>query len=127
MGTVDSSRFTAIGQEYKGKSFGLRVTAGAGCGFDPTDNTATVTFNGTADTSGNYFAVTPTSDGAKGVAISLRDKSGASIAPGAASADYDLNDTGTTDMIFNAYYRSILATVDAGAASADVQFIVAIN
>jgi len=127
MGTVDASRFTAIGQEYRGKSFGLRVTAGDGCGFDPADNTAAVTFNGTADTSGDYFAVTPTADGAKGASISLRDHTGASIKPGAASADYDLNDTGTTDMIFNAYYRSTAATVTAGAASADVQFIVAIN
>ncbi|BCX68053.1 MULTISPECIES: fimbrial protein [Pseudomonas] len=127
MGSIEASRFTAIGQEYSGKSFGLRVKGGAGCNLNPADNTAAVTFNGTADTSGNYFAVTPTNDGAKGVVIVLKDKTGTPIAPGAASADYDLNDTGETDMIFNAYYRSTAATVTAGAASADVQFIVAIN
>ncbi|MNR33279.1 fimbrial-like adhesin protein SfmF [compost metagenome] len=71
--------------------------------------------------------VTPGLDGAKGVVISLRDKHGASIAPGTASADYDLNDSGSTDMEFIAYYRSTAAAVDAGAASADVQFVVAIN
>lgn len=119
MGSVEASRFTAIGQEYSGKRFGLRVSAGAGCGFDPSGNTAAVTFNGTADASGNYFAVTPTADGAKNVVIVLKVKTGA------ASTDYDLNDTGSTDMLFDAYYRSTAAT--AGTASADVQFIVAIN
>lgn len=125
MGSVEASRFTAIGQEYSGKRFGLRVTAGAGCGFDPSGNTAAVTFNGTADASGNYLAVTPTADGAKNVVIVLKDKTGAPIAPGAASTDYDLNDTGSTDTLFDACYRSTAAT--AGTASADVQFIVAIN
>ncbi|WP_460123378.1 fimbrial protein [Pseudomonas sp. S2_C03] len=126
MGTIEASRFTAIGQEFKGKSFGLRVTAGAGCGFNPADNVAKVVFNGNADSSGDYFAVTPTSDGAKNVVISLHDISGP-LKPGTESAEYALNDTGSTDMIFNAYYRSTAATVTAGTASADIQFIVAIN
>ncbi|VVO42893.1 fimbrial protein [Pseudomonas fluorescens] len=126
MGSVDASRFTAVGQEYTGKSFALRVSGAPGCGVTPS-STAKVTFNGTADPTGNYFAVTPTADGAKGVVIALRDKSAASIAPGSASVDYDLNDSGSTDMVFNAYYRSTALTVTAGAASADVQFIVAIN
>lgn len=127
MGTIEASRFTATGQEYSGKSFALRVGNSAGCSLNPADNKATVTFNGTADTTGDYFAVTPTADGAKGVVIVLKDNSGKPIAPGATSAEYDLNDTGTTDMMFNAYYRSTLPAVTAGAASADVQFIVAIN
>jgi len=127
MGTVEATRFKNIGEEFRGKSFGLRVTAGTGCGFDPTDNTAIVTFNGTGDGSGDYFAVGDTPDDAKGVSISLRDRTGKSIKPGAASAEYDLNDTGTTDMIFNAYYRATAIPVTAGAASADVHFIVAIN
>lgn len=127
MGTLHVSRFTAIGQEHRGKGFGLRATASAACGFKPADNVGTVTFNGTADPSGDYFAVSPTADGAKGVVIVLRDKTGASVAPGATSAEYDLASTGSTDMMFNAYYRSTAATVTAGPASANVQFIVAIN
>ena len=126
MGSIEASRFTGSGQEYGGKRFALRVKGGAGCGIGP-NSTAEVTFNGTADASGDYFAVTPTADGAKGVAIVLKDKTGTSIAPGTASIPYDLNTTGATDMLFNAYYRSTAATVTAGAASADVQFIVAIN
>lgn len=122
MGTLAASQFTGLGQEYSGKRFGLRVADGAACSL--TSNEATVTFSGTADTSGDYFAVTPTQDGAKGIAIVLRDHTGSIVKPGAASAAYPLNDTGVTDMIFNAYYRSTAAAVTAGAASADVQFTV---
>ncbi|WP_223463091.1 MULTISPECIES: fimbrial protein [unclassified Pseudomonas] len=128
MGSIEASRFTAVDQEYRGKSFALRVSGGPGCGLKPADNTAKVTFNGTAHADdSDYFAVTSTPDGAGGVAISLRDRSGASIAPGTSSVDYDLADTGSTDMVFNAYYRSITLPVTAGAASADVPFIVTIN
>lgn len=126
MGSIDASRFTAVGQEYGGKRFALRVKGGSGCILTPT-STASVTFNGSADATGTYFAVTPTADGAKGVAITLKDKSGAAISPGGTSVDYDLDDTNPTDMLFNAYYRSIALPVTAGAASADVQFVVAIN
>jgi major type 1 subunit fimbrin (pilin)/fimbrial protein len=125
MGTVEASRFTAIGEEYSGKRFALRVSDPVGCGLTG-PAVAKVTFNGTADTSGDYFAVTPTADGATGVAIVIKDQTGTAIKPGGESAEYALDPTLPTDMIFNAYYRSTAATVTAGAASADVQFIVAI-
>ncbi|WP_248797034.1 fimbrial protein [Pseudomonas sp. MWU13-2105] len=130
MGSVDASRFTAPGQEYRGKSFVLRVKDSATCGG--TANTAEVTFNGVADSSGNYFSVGPDNDTsvAKGVAIVIRDKTGDSIAPGDTSAEYDLNATGPTDMLFNAYYRRTApatGSVQPGSASADVLFVVAVN
>jgi len=123
MGSIEAGRFTAIGQEYSGKAFVLRVKGGAGC----TGSTASVQFNGATDASGDYFAVTPTQDGAKGVVINIKDRKGTALKPGADSPDYDLNATGSTDLLFNAYYRSTAAAVTAGVASADVQFIVAIN
>jgi type 1 fimbria pilin len=126
MGEIAASRFTAAGQELGGSPFDLRVEGGAGCGITPTSK-AKVTFNGTPDPTGSYFAVTPTSDGAKGVVIVLKDKNGTPVAPGSASAEYDLNDTGFTDLRFNPYYRSTAATVTTGPASADVQFVVDIN
>jgi type 1 fimbria pilin len=86
-----------------------------------------VTFSGAADTSGSYFAVTPTADGAKGVAIALRDREGLLLANGVESKEYDLNADRPTDLRFNATYRSTLATVVAGVASADIQFSVAVN
>ena len=126
MGSIDASRFTATGQELSGNSFTLRVKDGAACGI-VAGNKGSVTFNGTPDSSGSYFAVTPGADGAKNLAIVLRDKSGASIAPGSASAEYDLNVTGPTDMAFNAYYRSTAASVIAGVASARIDFVVDIR
>jgi major type 1 subunit fimbrin (pilin)/fimbrial protein len=126
MGSIDVKRFTAIGQEHDGKQFALRIPDRAGCSLTGTG--AKVTFNGTADTTApEYFAVTPTADGAKNVVIVLRDRTGASIDPGSASATYPLNASGKTDMVFNAYYRSTAVPVVAGAASADVHFIVDIN
>ncbi|MCS3467225.1 type 1 fimbria pilin [Pseudomonas sp. JUb42] len=127
MGTIEASRFTAIGQEYSGKSFALRLTDNGNCGLTGTNDVAKVTFNGAADTSGTYFAVTPTADGAGGVVITLKDKTGVNVAPGTESADYALIENGVTDMLFNAYYRSTAATVTPGTASADVQFVVAVN
>nr|WP_256672799.1 fimbrial protein [Pseudomonas sp. v388] len=127
MGTIEATRFSAIGQEYSGKSFALRISDPSTCGLTGTGDVAKVTFNGVADTSGDYFAVTPTAEGATGVVIVLKDKSGAAIKPGAESVAYDVHPTDPTDMVFNAYYRSTAATVTAGTASADVQFIVAIN
>lgn len=127
MGTIESSRFTAIGQEYNGKSFALRVSDPGNCSLNEDGNVAKVTFNGTADNTGKYFAVSPTSDGARGVSIVIRDRTGASIDPGTQSATYDIDPEAPTDMVFNAYYRSIAAAVTPGAASADVQFIVAFN
>lgn len=126
MGSVEAGRFTATGQEHGGKGFALRVPDSAGCLITPTSK-ASVTFNGTADSTGNYFAVTPTADGAKNVVIVLKDKTGSPVAPNSASAEYDLNDTGPTDLRFDAYYRSTAASVSAGVASADVQFVVDIN
>lgn len=127
MGSIDAKRFTAIGQEYSGKAFALRVTDTGTCGMTGVDDVAKVTFNGNADTSGSYFAVTPTADGARGVVINIKDKTGTSLAPGDASAEYEVIENGVTDMVFNAYYRSTSATVTPGTASADVHFVVAIN
>lgn len=128
MGSIEASRFTGADQELSGKSFALRVNDDGSCGLTAGGpNAAKVTFIGDADSSGDYFGVTPTVDGAKGVAIVIKDQTGASIKPGDSSAPYTLVEGGVTDMVFNAYYRSTLPTVQAGAASADVQFVVAIN
>lgn len=128
MVNVEASRFTAVGQEYGGKGFALRVHGGSGCVLDPSNpNVAKVTFSGTPDASGDYFAVTPTSNGAKGVVIALRDSIGNLMKNGVESADYPINADRPTDLRFNATYRSTLAAVVAGTASAGIQFSVAVN
>ncbi|MCW8275002.1 type 1 fimbrial protein [Pseudomonas sp. PCH199] len=128
MTSVEASRFTAVGQEYGGKGFVLRVKGGAGCVLDPANpNVAKVTFNGNTDPSGDYFSVTPGTAGAKGVAIALRDGAGKLLSSGKESDEYPLYGDRPTDLRFDATYRSILATVVAGVASADIQFSVAVN
>lgn len=127
MTSVEASRFTAAGQEYGGKGFVLRVKGGTGCVLNPSGNVAKVTFSGNTDPSGDYFAVTPSADGAKNVAIALRDNTGALLSPGTESKEYDLNATLPTDLRFNATYRSLMPSVIAGVASADIQFSVAVN
>jgi len=118
MGSVEASRFTATGQEYGGKGFALRVTPG---------DTAKVTFTGTADPSGDYYAFKPTTDAAKGVVAVIKDKSGANVVNGSESAEYALSDIDPTDLRFDVYYRSTAAIVTPGPAEADVAFVVAIN
>lgn len=121
---VDVSRFTEIGQEYGGKIFDLRVHGGTGCALDPNNpNVATVTFSGRPDPSNNYFAVSE----AQGVAIALRDDGNKLLTPGSESDEYPIKADTYTDLRFYATYRSILASVTAGAASADIQFSVAVN
>ncbi|MCF5470584.1 fimbrial protein [Pseudomonas syringae] len=127
MGSVDASRFTGIGQEYSGKTFVLRLNDKGNCNLTGTHDVARVTFNGVGDSSGKYFGITPGNDGAKGVAIVIKDHTGTLVPPGAPSAKYPLITNSVNDMVFNAYYRSTATTVTAGTASADVQFVVAVN
>jgi type 1 fimbria pilin len=123
MGSVDASHFTQVGDELLGKDFVLRVKGGSGCVIAP-GQTATTTFNGAADSSGDYFAVAPTPGHAMGVSIAIRDKSGAAIAPGTSSVAYNLVAGGETDMLFHARYRSTAATVTPEPASAHIMFLV---
>lgn len=121
---VDVNRFTDTGQEYGGKVFDLRIHGGTGCALDPVNpNVATVTFSGRPDVSNNYFAVSE----AQGVAIALRDNGNKLLTPGSESDEYPINADTHTDLRFYATYRSISMPVSAGAASADIQFSVAVN
>ncbi|MBF4557648.1 type 1 fimbrial protein [Pseudomonas sp. p50] len=123
MGTVDARHFGAIGSELPGKGFIMRID-GTTCPIVK-DDVAKVTFTGSADGSGNYFAVKP--GGASGVSIALKDRTTNNLAPGAPSAEYSLIPGVINDMRFDALYRKTETSVTAGAASADIQFVVDIN
>lgn len=128
MGTISPSRFTQVGQEYPGNDFVLRVPTDAGCNLDPDNpNTGTVTFTGTADTSGDYYATKNFTGAATGVAIVIKDNTGAAVKNGTASNTYPLSATVASDMKFDAYYRSTAAIVTPGPADADIAFLVTIN
>lgn len=126
MGTVEASRFTGTGQEHGGKGFALRVTPGTGGCIILPGALAKVTFSGTADPTGDYYAFKPTADAAKGVVAVIKDNSGTNLSNGAESAEYALHETDPTDLRFDVYYRSTAAAVTAGPAEADVAFVVAI-
>ncbi|MFP3514890.1 fimbrial protein [Pseudomonas sp. SIMBA_077] len=126
MTPVHASTFTAAGQEYAGKSFILRVKDGATCNVPEDGGTGTVTFSGKSETA-DSFAIIGGDDAAKGVAIAIRDATGTAIGSGVASAPYPLAEIGSSDMHFDAYYRSTTATVIAGSASAAISYLVTIN
>lgn len=131
MGSPHTGDFAAIGDEAGGRSFAMRVPGGAGCDPDPENpNTATVTFTGVqggAGADGSLYAIKTTGGAAEGVAVAIKDRSGALVKNGEASAAYPLNDTGSSELFFTAVYKSTAAAVTAGAADADVAFVVTIN
>lgn len=125
---VEASRFTDVNQDRGGKAFALRLSPDAGCALDPANpNTATVTFSGVADPSGEHYAIRDSGDPAKGVAIVIKDKKGNIVKNGMASSPFNLSTSSPTDMEFDAYYRSIAIPVTAGTASANIAFLVTIN
>jgi len=129
MGAPLVADFGAVGSEAGGRSFALRVKGQ--CGLTPDDpNYATVTFTGVQGGTGadnSLFAIKGGTGTAKGVGVALKDNKGAQVRNGEASAQYPLNNPGASDLFFTATYRSTVAAVTAGAADADVAFVVNIN
>lgn len=125
---VEASRFTAVNQDRGGKTFSLRLSPDAGCALDPTNpNTATVTFRGLVDLTGDHYAIKDSGDPAKGVVIVIKNKLGEIVKNGVESSPFDLSATSKTDMEFEAFYRSSSLPVSAGTASANIGFVVKIN
>lgn len=123
MGALPKSAFGGgTGVDVNQKRFELIVPDKAGCAS--LGDEVHVTFSGPANgTDGNYFAVTGANP-APGVALGLKDWSDAVVAPGSASTPQPLQATGETRLPFTAYYRSV-GPVDAGDASANINFTVA--
>lgn len=125
MGNVNVSQFKATGDEAATRAFGMRITPGSGCVVGA--GTANVTFTGGyggAGTGGALYALAP--DGAKNLALTIKDDTGTPVANGTSSKDYTVDAVKETTMIFSAAYKSIGNTVTGGAANTDVQFLVEI-
>jgi len=125
MGNVNASQFKTTGDEAGSRAFGMRITPGGGCTV--TAGTANVTFTGGyggAGTGGALYALAP--DGAKNLALTIKDDTGTPVANGTPSKDYEVDDTTETTMIFSAAYKSTDNDVIGGAANTDVQFLVEI-
>lgn len=127
MGEVDVSAFTSVGAQGGGRGFQMRITPGSSCVMDPAKLNATVTFTSVQGGGGDHYGVKPVLGAAKGVAVAIKDLSGALIPSGSTSAIYPLSETDPTLMYFVASYISTQAVVSAGPADADVSFSVTIN
>lgn len=123
MGNVNAAQFETVGAEAASRPFAMRVTPGSGCTV--TTGKGSVTFTGAyggAGTGNALYAMQP--GGATGVALTIKDDTGAPVVNGTLSKEYDLDDTNPTDMLFSAAYRSVDAAVTAGQANTDIQFVV---
>ncbi|TLP61069.1 MULTISPECIES: fimbrial protein [Pseudomonas] len=122
MGNVPASKFEAIGTEFGSRAFSMRVTPGTNC--DTTGKKGVVTFTGAygaAGAGGDLHALEPGST--DGLALAIKDITGALIANGSDSKDYDLDETDPTDMQFSAHYRSTAASVAPGPANTDLAYV----
>lgn len=127
MGEVDASAFTSVGTQAGGRGFQMRITPSSNCVMDPDKLNATVTLTSVQGGGGDYYGVKPVSGAATGVAVAIKDFTGALVPSGSTSAIYPLSATEPTLMYFVASYISTQATVSAGPADADVNFSVDIN
>ncbi|NIE73830.1 type 1 fimbrial protein [Pantoea sp. Tr-811] len=124
LGNYATKAFPTVGTETKEVAFGLRVTPDASCVIAP-GTEATVKFDALAGVEGtDMYALNR--GGATGLGLLIKDDTGATIDPNTESKKYALAENTPTEMRFFANYKSSAATVGAGMAEADVNFVVAL-
>ncbi|APC14458.1 hypothetical protein BLL42_01420 [Pseudomonas frederiksbergensis] len=127
LGWVDSSAFKGVNTVAGERSFQMRVTPGSACVLDPLKLDATVTFNSVYGGGGDHYGLKPNGSPARGVAVAIKDVSGAFIKNGDTSVVYKLDATDPTLMDFSAMYIATAATVTPGPADSDVEFTLSLN
>lgn len=127
LGWVDSSAFKGVNSIAGERSFQMRVTPGSNCVLDPTKLNATVTFNSVYGGGGDHYGLKPLGTPATGVAVAIKDVTGAFIKNGDTSTVYQLDENNPTLMDFSAMYIATAPTVGAGPADSDVEFTLNIN
>ncbi|HDJ1439260.1 TPA: fimbrial protein [Serratia rubidaea] len=124
LGTVASTAFSAAGDKASPTRFTINLGS---CPASVT--TASVKFDGTADSANNDLlqldaSADPTAD-ASGVGIEIADDAGTAIPLFSSSKEYPIDAASSSaSMTFVARYVSTAATVNAGAANATSQFTV---
>lgn len=132
MGEAMAGNFDRAGIEVNHRDFIIKVDDPDQCpGWNAGgNNVAKVRFFGLAGgaESNQLFALKPASTLATGVALGIKDATGAPVGHGALSSDYPLiGGNGAEDLRFTAFYKSTAATVGAGQADADVSVELSIN
>lgn len=127
LGWVDTSDFKGVNTTAGERAFQMRLTPSTTCALDPTKLNATFTFNSVYGGGGDHYGLKPTGNPATGVAVAIKDLSGAFIKNGDKSAVYKLDEKEPTLMDFTAMYIATAPSVTAGPADADVEFTLEIN
>ncbi|MDR6714635.1 major type 1 subunit fimbrin (pilin) [Pseudomonas hunanensis] len=125
LGSYHPEYFTATGVKTREIPFAMRVTPGAGCTI-PAGGKATVTFSAIYGAEGtNLYRLRP--GAAKNLALAIQDSTLTNLAPGKASAEYTLDVTAPTEMLFYAMYQALDNKVEPGDAHTEVSFLVDIK
>lgn len=132
MGEAMAGNFKTAGTEANYREFIIKVQDPENCpGWNGAgSNVANVRFFGLAGGAegGQLFALKPAAVPATGVALGIKDATGASVGHGGTSSDYPLTGgNGPEDLKFTAFYKSTAASVGAGQANADVSVELSIN
>lgn len=131
MGEAVAGNFDQTGSEANYRDFAIEVSDPANCpGWDGNGtNVAKVRFFGLAGGADNdeLFALNANNTPATGVALGIKDDAGAGVGHGGTSKEYPLTGGQANPLAFTAFYKSTAATVEAGAADADVSLELTIN
>lgn len=124
LGTVSSTAFSAAGDEVGPTRFSINLTS---CPASATS--ATVKFDGLADTSNSdLLAVTTGAGAATGVGVGIYEENSSTLIPVAsASASKALSTTADTTFNFIAKYVATVSAVTAGTANAVSDFTISYN
>lgn len=119
------SQFNSVGDKTAPVNFALQITPVAGVCVIPSGTEVDVAFEsvgGPVGAGNDLYKLLPGSVNELG--ISILDKSGTRLAPGTASAKYQVDELAPTRMLFAAHYEAISVPVGDGAAQANVKFTV---
>lgn len=132
MGEAMAGNFKQVGHEANHRNFAIEVQDPDACPNwnNAGSNVGAVTFFGLAggaDDNNELFALNATGSPAQGVALGIKDDAGTLVGHGGKSKDYPLTGGQANQLKFTALYKSTAATVEAGAADADVSVELTIN
>lgn len=125
LGFPYASQFANVGEKTAPVNFALQITPVPGVCDIPRGTEVDVAFEssgGPVGAGNDLYKLLPGSVSELG--ISILDKDGTRLAPGTASAKYQLDETAPTRMLFAAHYEAIAIPVSEGAAQASVKFTV---
>lgn len=125
LGSPNSAHFANVGDKFEVRDFALRITPKAGVCTIPPGTEVDVVFAALGSPVGPANDLYPLLPGSTpDMAVSILDKNNTRLAPGDASAKYQIDELRPTLMAFSAHYEAIKVPVTEGSALANVNFTV---